>query len=143
MTGPGNDDPSRLPADAAFPREVCAHDIRATAGRPCRCWYPSSTSGSEPDSGGAARPRRTANARGGVWVAVAFFALILVLLLIFILENTQRVDISYFGVHGHSTLGVALLLAAVLGVLLVAIPATWRIIQLRAAARRQRRSAAK
>jgi uncharacterized integral membrane protein len=80
---------------------------------------------------------------GGVWVAVAFFALILILLLIFILENTQRVDVSYFGVHGHSTLGVALLLAAVLGVLLVAIPATWRIIQLRMAARRQRRSAAK
>ena len=33
-------------------------------------------------------------------VAVAFFAVILVLLLTFILENTQRVDISYFGVHG-------------------------------------------
>jgi len=80
---------------------------------------------------------------GGVWVAVALFALILILLLIFILENTQRVDVSYFGVHGHSTLGVALLLAAVLGVLLVAIPATWRIVQLRLAARRQRRSAAK
>lgn len=27
--------------------------------------------------------------------------MILVLLLTFILENTQRVDISYFGVHGH------------------------------------------
>lgn len=80
---------------------------------------------------------------GGVWVAVAFFALILILLLIFILENTRQVEISYFGVHGHSPLGVALLLAAVLGALLVAIPATWRIIQLRTAARRQRRAAAK
>jgi uncharacterized integral membrane protein len=32
-------------------------------------------------------------------VAVAFFAVILVLLT-FIMENTQRVDVSYFGVHG-------------------------------------------
>jgi uncharacterized integral membrane protein len=79
----------------------------------------------------------------GVWVAVALFALVLALLLIFILENTQRVEISYFGVHGHSTLGVALLLAAVLGVLLVAIPATWRIVQLRIAARRQRKAVGK
>ncbi len=80
---------------------------------------------------------------GGVWIAVALFALILVLLLIFILENTQRVDVSYFGIHGHSTLGVALLLAAVLGVLLIAIPATWRIVQLRIAGRRQRKAAAR
>ena len=80
---------------------------------------------------------------GGVWVAVAFFALILVLLLIFILENTQRAGISYFGVHGHSTLGVALLLDAVLGVLLVAMPATWRIVQLRTAGRRHRKSGGK
>jgi uncharacterized integral membrane protein len=78
---------------------------------------------------------------GGMWVAAAFFALILLLLLIFILQNTQQVSISYFGAHGRSALGVALLLAAVLGVLLVAIPASWRIIQLRRAARKQRRAA--
>jgi uncharacterized integral membrane protein len=76
---------------------------------------------------------------GGVWVAAALFALILLLLLIFILENGQRVSISYFGTHGHLPLGVALLLAAVIGVLLVVIPGTGRIIQLRIAARRHRR----
>jgi uncharacterized integral membrane protein len=75
---------------------------------------------------------------GGAWVAAALFALVLLLLLIFILENGHRVDISYFGAHGHLPLGVALLLAAVLGVLLVVIPGTGRIIQLRLTARRHR-----
>ena len=73
---------------------------------------------------------------GGVWVASGLFALVLVLLLIFILENGQRASISYFGAHGHLPLGVALLFAAVLGVLVVVIPGTGRIVQLRIAARR-------
>ncbi len=76
---------------------------------------------------------------GGIWVAAALFAVVLLLLLIFILENGQSVSIGYFGAHGHLPLGVALLLAAVLGVLLVVIPGTARIIQLRITARRHRR----
>jgi uncharacterized integral membrane protein len=76
---------------------------------------------------------------GGVWIASALFALVLLLLLIFILQNGAKVQISYLGAHGHLPLGVALLLAAVLGVLLVVIPGTGRIIQLRMTARRHRR----
>jgi lipopolysaccharide assembly protein A len=95
----------------------------------------------EPGQGGVTLPthriRRTRT--GGVWVAVALFALLLLLLLIFILENGHRVAISYLGAHGHLPLGVALLLAAVIGVLLVVIPGTGRIIQLRVVARRHRR----
>jgi uncharacterized integral membrane protein len=68
---------------------------------------------------------------GGAWVAVVLFVVVLLLLLIFILENSQRVDIAYFGAHWHLQLGVALLLAAVLGNLLVVIPGAGRIIQLR------------
>jgi len=76
---------------------------------------------------------------GGLWMAAVTFAVLLLLLLIFILENAQRVSVSYFGAHGHLPLGVALLLAAVLGVLLVVIPGTGRIIQLRITAHRHRR----
>jgi uncharacterized integral membrane protein len=76
---------------------------------------------------------------GGVWVASGLFALILLLLLIFILENGKRVAITYFGASGHLPLGVALLLAAVLGVLLVALPGSARILQLRRTARRHRK----
>jgi uncharacterized integral membrane protein len=85
----------------------------------------------------AHRIRRTR--MGGLWVAAVLSALVLLLLLIFILENGQRVSISYFGAHGHLPLGIALLLAAILGVLVVVIPGTGRIIQLRMTARRHRR----
>jgi lipopolysaccharide assembly protein A len=79
----------------------------------------------------------------GVWIAVACFAVVLLLLLIFILQNSHTVDVSYFGAHGHLPLGIALLLSAVFGVLLVVLPGTARIIQLRIAARRHRRADAR
>jgi uncharacterized integral membrane protein len=77
---------------------------------------------------------------GGLWIAVGSFAVVLLLLLIFILENGHGVDLAFFGAHGRLPLGIAMLMAAVLGVLLVAIPAAARIVQLRATARRHRRS---
>jgi uncharacterized integral membrane protein len=77
---------------------------------------------------------------GGIWMASVLFAVVLVLLLIFILDNGQRVKISYFGAHSQLPLGVALLFAAVLGILLVVIPGSGRIIQLRIVARQHRRA---
>ena len=79
----------------------------------------------------------------GLWVSVGFFAVILLLLLIFILQNGAKVDISYMGAHGHLPLGVALLLSAVCGVLLVVLAGAARISQLRTVARRHRRADAK
>jgi uncharacterized integral membrane protein len=76
----------------------------------------------------------------GQWVVLALFAVVLLLLLVFILENSQRVDISYFGAHGHLPLGIALLLAAVLGILLAVIAGLGRRMRVRAAARRDRRT---
>ncbi len=78
-----------------------------------------------------------------MWVAMACFAVVLLLLLIFILQNDRAVGISYLGAHGHIPLGVALLLAAVFGVILVVLPGTARIIQLRITARRHRRADAR
>jgi uncharacterized integral membrane protein len=80
---------------------------------------------------------------GGAWFGFAVGAVILILLLVFILENGHKVDISFFGAHGHLPLGVALLLAAALGILLVVIPGSGRIIQLRRTARRHRKADAK
>ena len=77
---------------------------------------------------------------GGLWLASGSFAVVLLLLLIFILENSKSVDVAYFGAHGHVPLGVALLLAAVLGILMVVIPGSARIVQLRMTARRHRRA---
>ncbi len=78
---------------------------------------------------------------GGLWVAAVVFALVLLVLLIFVLENGQRADVSFFGAHGHLPMGVALLLAAVFGILLVALPGTARIVQLRMLGRRGSRAA--
>ncbi len=79
----------------------------------------------------------------GLWVSVGFFAVVLLLLLIFILQNGTKIDISYMGAHGHLPLGVALLLSAVCGVLLVVLAGAARISQLRTVARRHRGAAAK
>ena len=73
----------------------------------------------------------------GVWVASVLFALVLLLLLIFILQNTQPAAFNFFGVRANRPVGVALLLAAVFGILLVALPGTARIVQLRILARRR------
>jgi uncharacterized integral membrane protein len=66
-------------------------------------------------------------------------AVVLILLLVFILENTESVNIAYFGVGFHLPLGVALLLAAIGGALLVGIVGAARIVQLRRHVRRRRR----
>jgi uncharacterized integral membrane protein len=71
-------------------------------------------------------------------VASILFAVVLLLLLIFVLQNGQSATISYLGAHGNVPQGVALLLAAVFGILLVALPGTARIIQLRIRDRRHR-----
>jgi lipopolysaccharide assembly protein A len=65
-------------------------------------------------------------------------AIVLILLLVFILENTQSVKISYFGASGHLPLGVALLLAAIGGALIVGIVGAARIVQLRRHVKRRR-----
>ncbi len=86
-------------------------------------------------------PRLPRSRAGGLWTVLVAFALVLLLLLIFILQNGQRSDVYLLGAHGHLPMAVALLLAAVFGVLLVALPATVRILQLRLTASRARKNA--
>ena len=89
-------------------------------------------------TGGPARAEiphtRTARAHN----ALIAGAVVLILLLVFILENTESVKISYFGAGFHVPLGVALLLAAIGGALLVGIVGTARIMQLRRRVRHPR-----
>ena len=65
------------------------------------------------------------------WVGVIAGAVVLVLLLVFILQNTRSVKISYFTANGRMPLGVALLLATIGGLLLAGAVASLRIWQLR------------
>jgi uncharacterized integral membrane protein len=90
------------------------------------------------DSQPAPGPPVPRSRAGGLWVAAVVFAVVLLVLLIFVLENGQRAEVSFFGAHGHLPVGVALLLAAVFGILLVALPGTARILQLRMLGRSRR-----
>jgi uncharacterized integral membrane protein len=83
---------------------------------------------------GTAPVRRSRS--GGLWVGLILSALVLLFLLVFILQNGAPVQISFFAFEGTLPVGVALLLAAIAGILLVAIPGSVRILQLRRAARR-------
>ena len=67
----------------------------------------------------------------GVWVSVIVGVVVFVFLLVFILQNTKSVKVSFLTVSGSMPLGVALLLAAIGGVLLAGLVASLRIWQLR------------
>jgi len=67
----------------------------------------------------------------GVWLGVIIGVVVLVFLLAFIIQNSRSVKVSFFTVNVNMPLGVALLLAAVGGVLLAGIVASLRIWQLR------------
>jgi len=75
---------------------------------------------------------QTARTRlSGVWVGVIIGVVVLLLLLVFVIQNTKSVKVSFFTASGSMPLGVALLLAAVGGVLVAGIVASLRIWQLR------------
>lgn len=85
-----------------------------------------------------ATPPRTRTSRA--FTGLVAGAIVLILLLIFILENTQSVKISFLGAGGHIALGVALLLGAVGGALLTGAIGAARIAQVRRHTKRYSRS---
>jgi putative membrane protein len=104
---------------------------------------PSSANGSAPPPPPAAskapeRGRmhtRISGTRTGLIAGVA----LLIVMLIFIIQNAHAVNISFLGAHLRLSLAVALLFAAVIGALLMAAAGTARITQLRRIMRRDRR----
>ena len=132
------DTPQVPPQQAAPPEQAQPEPAQPEPARPQRAAPPAAAPPPLPPQHRIKRTRTS-----GIWVALAFFAVILLLLLIFVLQNGTQVNVSYLGMHGHLPLGVALLLAAVCGVLLVVLAGTARIGQLRATARRHRKVDAK
>lgn len=78
----------------------------------------------------------------GAWTALVIGIIALVVILIFILQNLQSVDVYFAVFHGHLPLAVALLFAMVLGAVVVLAFGGGRILQLRLVARRARRQGA-
>jgi lipopolysaccharide assembly protein A len=99
---------------------------------------PPSANGSSPSPSAAAprqQPRlstRVSRMRTGLLAGV----LALVVVVVFIIQNTRAVQVSFLGVDVRLSLAVALLLAAIAGALLMAAAGTARITQLRRVMRR-------
>lgn len=81
------------------------------------------------------RPSRTS----GAWVGVLAAALLLILLIVFISQNTDDVQISFLAWGGEAPLAVALMIATVIGIALTAVVGTLRIWQLRRRVKHDRR----
>lgn len=75
----------------------------------------------------------------GIWISVLVLSLLLLLLAVFILQNTQKVEVSFFGWNGQAPLAAAVLIAAAGGALVVASAGVLRILQLRRRVKHQRR----
>lgn len=89
-----------------------------------------------PSATPAKSPRLTR--AGAAWMATAFTLVLLVLLIIFILQNPDTVEVHFLWFSGTLALGMALFVAAVAGGVLVAVAGVARVTQLRVRARRIR-----
>jgi uncharacterized integral membrane protein len=98
--------------------------------------------GTAPPGGGSSpaqhAPRLTR--ASAAWVATAIALLLLILLIIFVLQNSTKVEVEFLGLSGTIPLGMALLVAAVGGGVVVAVAGVARVTQLRVNARRTRRA---
>jgi uncharacterized integral membrane protein len=76
-----------------------------------------------------------------LWSSLIFGFLVLIILLIFIAQNTESATLQFFGWQWSLPLGVAILLAAVAGGLLTVAVGSARIFQLRRAAKKNFKAA--
>lgn len=90
-------------------------------------------------SGGKDPLRSSLTARA--WISIIALTVVLVLLIIFIAQNTGKVTVSFLGWQGRTPLAVALLIAAVAGLFVATLAGTLRIWQLRRRVRREIRDA--
>lgn len=67
----------------------------------------------------------------GLWAGLIAAAIVLIFLLVFILQNLDEVEVHFLMFTGTVPIGVALLLSAIAGILMVAVPGVARMIQWR------------
>jgi uncharacterized integral membrane protein len=117
---PPSPEPASTPADEASP--------------------PSPDAETSPDATqeGAEREDPLRRSRTSVlWLATIGLGLVLILLVVLILQNTQQVKVSFLWWEGTPPLAAALLIAAAAGILLTAIAGSLRILQLRRRVKRR------
>jgi putative membrane protein len=78
----------------------------------------------------------------GAWTAIVIGLVALVVILVFILQNQQTVEVTFLFFKGRLPLAVGLLFALILGAVIVVAFGAARILQLRFVAGRARRKGA-
>jgi uncharacterized integral membrane protein len=73
----------------------------------------------------------------GFWAAVVALGVLLLLLVVFLAQNTRTTTVSFLVWDGEVPVAVALLIAAVAGLSLAALAGALRILQLRRRIRRE------
>ena len=91
------------------------------------------------DETGPPLPGERQTRLSGAWTALVVGVVVLIVILVFILQNLQTVEVHFLFFQGHLPLAVALLFAMVLGAVVVLAFGAGRILQLRLVARRARR----
>jgi uncharacterized integral membrane protein len=71
-----------------------------------------------------------------IWVGLIAAAVFLILLVIFIAQNLVTVSIHFLGLSAHVSLALTILISAITGLLIAAVPGSIRILQLRRALKR-------
>lgn len=90
-----------------------------------------------PEGRGPDPLRRSALSR--TWVGLAVFAIVLILITDFVLQNTNSVRVSFLFWHWHVPLAVALMVAVAGGILVTSLAGTVRMLQVRRRVRRDRK----
>lgn len=77
---------------------------------------------------------------GGLYVGVIALGIVLILLIIFVAQNTDPTTVRFLGWQAEIPVAVALLIAAVAGLFLAGIAASLRILQLRRRVKHDRKA---
>jgi uncharacterized integral membrane protein len=103
---------------------------------------PGGAENSSPEAVGTdaiSRSTRTPRTRtSAAWAGICVAALLFVVLIIFMLQNTGSVEVTFLSLHGNLPLAMALLIAAVGAAILTMVVGAARITQLRRLSRRRR-----
>lgn len=83
-------------------------------------------------------PLRGGSRTSGFWAATVGLGVVLLLLIVFIAQNTRQTTVSFLAWDGRVPVSVALLIAAVAGLFLALLAGLLRILQLRRRVRRDR-----
>lgn len=77
------------------------------------------------------KPKVKGSLAASTWIALIIGFLLLILLIVFIMQNQQSVELNIFTWSGEFPAGIAFLLFAIGGALVMALIGGWRMLELR------------